>query len=152
MQNDDLLAQCFLFKHLDRGELHLLAEASDTVQYAAHDIIFDDHTVGDCMYFIRYGTVAVEKDDEEIARLGQGSHFGEVALLDGGNRSATVTAVEHTELLKLDRGRFEALLASDTKLASDVYHTLCVYLCGRLRRTTEQLAFFKDLSSHHHAD
>ena len=146
-----MLAQCFLFKKLDRAELHTLAQAAETVQFSAHDTIFHDHAEGDSMFFIRYGTVTVEKDDEEIARLGQGSHFGEVALLDGGKRSATVTAVEHTELLKLNRERFEALLAADDKLAADVYHTLCVYLCGRLRRTSEQMAFFKDLS-HHHAD
>ena len=93
----------------------------------------------------------VEKDGEEIARLGAGSHFGEVALLDHKERSATVQTTERTELIRLDRDRFEQLLASDHKLAADVFHTFCIYLCGRLRRTSEQMAFFKDLAAHHHA-
>ena len=53
------------------------------------------------------------------------------------------------ELVKINRERFESVLADDPQLAADVYHTLGVYLCGRLRRTSEQMAFFKDMAGHH---
>ena len=131
MQLEELLAKCFLFKKLDPQALHKVARTAQQVNVNGHDIIFEANAPGDCMYLIRYGSVVIDKDGEEIARLGQGSHFGEVALLDGRERSATVVAAEHAELIKLDRKRLEAVLASDPKLASDIYHAFCVYLCSQ---------------------
>ena len=141
-----LIAKCFLFRNVPEDDLEPIAEIAETVHAAAGETIFFAEDEGDGMYLIRLGSVSVQKDGNELARLGTGSHFGEIALLDGEPRSATIRALEHTEMLKLSRDRFIGTLRSNQGLASAVYREFCVYLSKRLRRTDEQLAFFKERS------
>lgn len=79
--------------------------------------------LGECMYFIVTGTVAVYSvQGQELCRLSDGAHFGELALLGGRGkrRTATVIAVEPCELCRLDQHHF-------TRVA-DVYPDLMVAL------------------------
>jgi CRP-like cAMP-binding protein len=64
---------------------------------------------GDCMYFIASGEVEIELDPEPL-RLGPGDFFGEIALLTGAPRTATVVAVEACTLLRLDIVEFRELM------------------------------------------
>lgn len=68
---------------------------------------------GDRMWVIVEGSVAVSRSGEQIATLGAGEVFGEVAILSDSPRIATVTAVEPTRLLMLDRKGFLSALATD---------------------------------------
>jgi CRP-like cAMP-binding protein len=65
---------------------------------------------GDEFYVIVAGRATVSVESEPVAELGPGSFFGEMALLDGGERVATVTAAEPLELLALARSDFNRML------------------------------------------
>jgi voltage-gated potassium channel len=71
---------------------------------------------GDCMYFIATGAVEIRLPDEPL-RLGEGDFFGEIALLTGAPRTATVVAVEPCTLLRLDIVEFRELMGRRPDLA-----------------------------------
>jgi len=88
----------------------------------------------------------VHEEDEEVFRMGAGQHFGEMALINDDTRSATIKAIERTELIRIKRQDLERLLAQDDALAHRVYRVIARYLCGRLRQTTADLAFMKEVA------
>jgi CRP/FNR family transcriptional regulator/CRP/FNR family cyclic AMP-dependent transcriptional regulator len=102
------------------------------------------------LHIVASGAVKVElpspAGDEPaiIARIDPGGYFGELALLDGDPRSATVVALAPTETLVLERTRFERLLEDLPTLRS----CLLASLAGELRRATGQLEalLFLDLA------
>ena len=104
---DKLLAKFTLFAELSEEELHGLIEQSGTETYAAGERIISAGDTGHCMYVILSGNVRVTikrgNGEIELASLTGGDFFGEVALVDDGPRSATVTATEDCELLCITR-------------------------------------------------
>lgn len=144
MDAQTLLSKCFLFRNLPPAELAPIAVIAEERHVAAGEVVFFAEDEGEEMFLIRLGSVSVQKDGNELAKLATGSHFGEIALIDRQPRSATVRAREHTELLVLNRARFDEVLVANPHLASDIYKAFGLYLCRRLRRTDEQLAFMKD--------
>ena len=77
----------------------------------------------------------VSKDGEVAAELGPGQHFGELALLDGGPRTATVTAASDMTVLVLSKPAFNAVLDEIPTLA----HKLLVSTARRLRESEQSL-------------
>ena len=83
--------------------------------YRNGDLIFAENEPGDCMYLIGCGTVKVSKkgrggQQETLAHLAEGDFFGEMALIDGGKRSAQASAVGETVLGKVDRPTWHRLM------------------------------------------
>ena len=83
---------------------------------------------GDALYIVAKGMVEVidegidASDTRVLAKLGPGHAFGEMALLSGGSRTATVRASSDTELLAIEKQDFDDLIASDHQLAAAVEH------------------------------
>jgi CRP/FNR family transcriptional regulator, cyclic AMP receptor protein len=75
---------------------------------------------GDELYIVRAGEAAVQHGDHIVARLGPGSLFGELAVLDPAPRSADVVATVDTDLLILDRTTLLDLMARRPEVAADV--------------------------------
>jgi voltage-gated potassium channel len=75
---------------------------------------------GDCMYFIASGEVEIEISPAPL-RLGTGEFFGEIALLTGTPRTATVVAAEPCTLLRLDIVEFRELMGRQPELARVIY-------------------------------
>ncbi|MEK0444791.1 MAG: hypothetical protein RLZZ399_112 [Verrucomicrobiota bacterium] len=69
---------------------------------------------GDCMYFLSSGTAEVQVDGTVIAQLGAGSPFGEMALVSGEKRTASVCALDYCDVYMLRREAFEQLRARHT--------------------------------------
>jgi CRP-like cAMP-binding protein len=92
------------------------------------------------MYLVVVGQVAVLKESREIIRLGTGANFGEMSLLDEPQRSATVQAVDDTELLVITRDAFFSLLKRDPTLAVKVLWNMLLRISANLRATSEALA------------
>jgi putative peptide zinc metalloprotease protein len=107
----DDVARMVLFRDLSPTELDLLLSRLAPVSVAAGETIIRQGEPGDRFYVVRSGQVEVERDGHVLARLGPGEAFGEMALLLAVPRTATVRALEPTELLSLTPEDFRDLLA-----------------------------------------
>jgi CRP-like cAMP-binding protein len=123
-----LLAKCDLLRHLPPDEIEGILPLVRMRQIAAGEILFRAGAPGDALYIVARGKVEVIADPasgqsasgHSLAELGEGEAFGEMALLSGGPRTATVRAIEATELLRIDKEAFERMIASDPRLAEAV--------------------------------
>jgi CRP-like cAMP-binding protein len=91
--------------------------------------------IGEEFFVIVEGSATATRNGVPIAKLGPGSFFGELALLDRGERTATVTADSDMRLLVLSRREFSSLLDA----APSVARKIIAELGSRLRRTDEML-------------
>src|SRR5437870_10164108 len=100
------LSRVSLFKRLEPHELEHLAEEVDQVQFKAGEVIFNEHDRGDALYVVDEGLVRIWVMDEDIkpvtlAELRPGEVFGEVAVLDRGERSTNASAIVDSTLHRL---------------------------------------------------
>lgn len=135
-----LLANNDLFYSLSEEALDLLVSITVTRDVTAGETIFVAGEVGRQLYAVSTGqvkAVATAADGREmVLRLvDPGEVFGELALLDGGRRSATMIATRPTRLLSIERRDFIALLRRHPEVAIE----LLAVTAGRLRSTTEQV-------------
>ena len=120
--------QTYLFPDVPTETLAgLVAEATE-VSAARDEVVFREGDEGDAFYLIRSGMVKVsrgEGDGERVlSYLPAGNFFGEAALLPGSRRTATVTAIFPTALIRLDRDRFAAFVDRHKELADRFVATL----------------------------
>jgi CRP/FNR family transcriptional regulator, cyclic AMP receptor protein len=125
-------------RDLSDSEKAALAEKLDLRGYVPGQSVFSYGEPGHAMYIIRSGEVEifVKNDQGEKVVLETskaGDIFGEVSLLDGGARTAWVTAISDCELLRLDREHFEAYVRQCTPAALN----LLSVAARRLRKTDE---------------
>jgi len=130
------LARVPLFKRLEAHELEHLAEDIDQVNYQAGETIFNEHDLGDGLYVLETGSVRIWVMDEDVAEvtlaeLKPGDFFGELAVLDRGERSSTATALTDTHLHKLSSDAFQQFLIDHPDAAIDVI----VEIAQRMRQT-----------------
>jgi CRP-like cAMP-binding protein len=145
-EREALLASSFLFEALDAKGRRELAGHARIQHFAAGSAIFRAGTPGYSVMAIAAGTVRISlltpnAREVVLAELGKGDVFGEVALLDGGERSADATAVTNCRLVVLDRRWVLALLESEPKLAIG----LVELLCARIRRSDARMLEFSFL-------
>ena len=144
----ELLQKLHLFTRLSFDETSRLGGIIEYVDLPAETVVIEQNALGNALYVIARGEVKVTRDadgdgkhlaEEEVGRLRDGELFGEMSLIDDLLTSARVTTVTACRLLKMPRDKFEALLASDDKLAVKVYRSFCRTLSDRLRKTTAML-------------
>jgi CRP/FNR family transcriptional regulator, cyclic AMP receptor protein len=136
----ELLRNLSLFQDLSQKELDALVAASTSRLYAAREVVFREGDAGDAAFAVSHGwlkVVAHGPDGQEatLSLMGAGEAFGELAILDGGPRSATVVALEPSLLLVLERARFHELLVSSPQLA----YKMLLVTAHRLRRLSERV-------------
>jgi CRP-like cAMP-binding protein len=127
----DLLADTPLFSSFTRHELSTIAELFSEKRYSKGTTIFHEGDEGHTFCVVVSGEleVWVGKDNPRLLdRLGPGEVLGEMALLSGGRRSATVKVARVVQLLELDRESFNRFLASNAK----VLHYFSTLLTRRL--------------------
>jgi len=135
-----LLQQHYLFRDLTAVELDELLAYSRVARARAGETIFLKESPGSGMMAILEGEVRISvtgSDGRQITltTMTDGDIFGEIALLDGGERTADATAVADSELLAIDRRSFLPFLERHPQVALK----LLAALCSKLRRTTEQV-------------
>lgn len=86
--------------------------------------IFAEGEAGDALYLVLDGKVRVHRGDRMIAELGERECFGEMAILDAAPRSATVTAVQDTNLLKISREDFQEIMSEKPEIALGIIKVL----------------------------
>ena len=129
-----------LFESLDDEAAQKLCELLETRDCKAQDTLFRAGEPGDAMYVVERGKVrisvqATDGHELQLAELGNGEFFGEMALLDGRPRSANATAVEDSRLAILSREH----LFSFIRTTPNVSLEMLTALAHRLRRTDEIL-------------
>jgi CRP/FNR family transcriptional regulator, cyclic AMP receptor protein len=132
------LARVPLFKRLEPQELEKLAEEIDQVNYNAGATIFNEHDRGDSLYVVESGSVRIWVVDEDVnevtlAELKPGDFFGELAVLDRGERSSSATAITDTHLHRLSSDDFQQFLIEHPDAAVDV---ICE-IAARMRQTNQ---------------
>jgi CRP-like cAMP-binding protein len=118
----DLLAKCDLLRHLPAEDIEPLLDRTQSCEAKAGQIVFRAGDPGDALYIVAEGGVEVLADDTQnpLAELGPGQPFGEMALLSGGARTATVRAKVDSRLLSIAKPDFDRLLAEDPVIAREV--------------------------------
>lgn len=149
-----LLQNVYLFKEMSPAELDKIKSIVKESSYVPGDEIFSQGDDAHSLYVIKFGSVRIQQkssagDSIDVATLGTGSHFGEMAFVDGERRSATVTAMERTEILTMDFGDFRKVLEANPAIAVKLYRAFAHFLCGRLRITTNDLSFAREKNLRH---
>jgi CRP/FNR family transcriptional regulator, cyclic AMP receptor protein len=115
-QRADLLSRVPLFSGLSRRHIKHLAEAATDAMYRPGTTIVLEGKPGDTFFVIVDGEADVLRGVRRIARLGAGDFFGEIALLDGGPRTATVEARTPVLAMRLGRATFNQMLKVEPKV------------------------------------
>ncbi len=122
-----------LFHYLSYKELVQIINVTRKRVVVEGQWVVQEEDEGDELFVIMRGDFIVEKGDQEVARLGAGRHFGEMALIDDGPRSASVRAVSAGTLLTVRRADFYDLLRKDPTLAVKLLWNFIQTLSSRLR-------------------
>jgi CRP/FNR family transcriptional regulator, cyclic AMP receptor protein len=131
-----LLARVPLFGCLSKRSLRRLSRAAQRVEYTQGSIVVAAGTPGGSAFFVIVeGEASVRRGDRELARLGAGDFFGELSLLDGRRRAATVAATTGLTTIRLTREAFRELVASDAEVAFRMLEVLA----GRIRDLEDML-------------
>lgn len=117
-----MLAKCALLKHLNDSDLKTLLPHMHSRQHAADDTILTVGEEGQSLFIIVEGEVKiVDRSGQTMATLAGGDVFGEMALIEGGTRSATVIATAPVVLLEIDRTGFNLLADKDDVLKRAIH-------------------------------
>ena len=136
-----LLAKVPLLSGLSDAELERIGQVAVPRSYPKGARVFHEGDESDACYLIRTGEVRVTREHSDgraiaLATLGAGEIFGELAMLDGGVRSASVEALTDIELLALSAADMRGLLQRN----ADITAKLVVALTRRVRETNERVA------------
>jgi CRP/FNR family transcriptional regulator, cyclic AMP receptor protein len=146
MASHSLLAEIPLFEDLSPADLDIVAQRTRQRRYKEGDTIFHRNDPGVALYVIITGKVKIHNETADgadciIAILSEGDFFGEMAVIDGEERSADATTLEPTELLMLTRDDLHDILQRYPRISLRLLATLA----GRLRRTNEAYQAYSTL-------
>lgn len=114
-----------MFARTPEDVLADVAALAEEVRFAAGETIFNKGEAGESLYVIVQGEVKVHDGDLDLKRLKDKSVFGELAVLDPEPRSASITAITDTHLLRLDREAFLELMTGNMEVVRGVLAVLC---------------------------
>jgi CRP-like cAMP-binding protein len=134
-----------LFSRLPVRALERLIAGMAFVQLEPDDLVFSEGDHGATMYVISEGEVVVHSGDRELARLGPGAFFGEIALVTELPRSATVRAATRVEVLAIDRDVIRDAIAARPAIVDVLLGFVRDRLVDRVARTSALFLPFSDL-------
>jgi uridine kinase len=113
----ELLAKSPLLRSLGVQELGVLLEELDQVALPPGTCVFREGEDGDTMFFVLEGSARIRRGKLELRPVGPGDHFGELALMSGQKRAATVEAHTTMRLARLTRARYLSLATTHPRAA-----------------------------------
>jgi len=145
------LRACRLFGGMDDASLELVGDALRPRHFRRGETLFHVGDPGDALYVVASGNIKITLPPEDgsepaiLTTIGPGGFFGELALLDGGRRSATAVALDAVTTLILRRDSLDRLVDDQPELR----RALLAALAGEIRRLTAQVhdLYFLDLPS-----
>ena len=118
---EDVLALVPMFRDLSRRQLKHLASFCEVADYMAGASVVKKGDTGDAFYVVLTGQAKVVDGRKFLVRMLPGDHFGEIAVIDGGPRTATVITETPSTLVILSRKNFRQAMLADPELA---YHMM----------------------------
>lgn len=145
LQDSELIIQKLMkipaMRALERRHLQELLEMSDIKAFEPGEQILEEGQFDRHIFYLISGKARIVKDGKELAIIRRtGDVFGEMGIIDGSARSASVFAVEKTVCLQTDMSSVESLYG-DSKLAFryTIFRGFAQILANRLRMTSEEL-------------
>ena len=140
MPNPTLLERHPLLANLNGEQLERLARAGEIESYNPGETIVVEGSLGDALFLILSGQVAVHRGPQTFATLSGGEFFGEMSLVEPAPRSANVSAMSATFLFRLPHDALRELISEDGKAASILLVQVVRTLSERLRRANQMLS------------
>ena len=124
-----LLKRVPMFKGLDESDLQSIAEHTSTHTYPRNTILMHEGELPDAMYVVIDGRVKIYVSDAEgrelvLDNLSPGEFFGELALIDGSPRSATVVTTTETTISRILKTDFDRCIEASPRIAINLLKTL----------------------------
>ncbi|MAF08058.1 MAG: Crp/Fnr family transcriptional regulator [Acidiferrobacteraceae bacterium] len=134
----EILRRVTMFEALDERDLDTLHSVARQITAERGEIIVSQGSEGESLYVVVSGQIRVYLSDEAGKEIilgleGPGAIFGEIAVLDGQPRSASVAAMKRTELLRIDGAQLRELLRTNARLSFSVIAALA----GMIRKLTD---------------
>lgn len=136
LKRDVLLEGVPLFEGLSKHQLKKVAALGEVADYMAGASVVKQGDIGDSFFVALSGQAKVTSNGRVVHRVLPGDHFGEVSLLDGGPRTASVVTETPMSLLMITRAGFLKTLRADPQLAL----SLLEGLARMIRRVDRSLA------------
>lgn len=127
----DVLIRVPLFADLDPSELRVLAGSMRRRTFPAGEIVTAEATVGDGFFVIESGNADVTVQGEPRGTMTAGEYFGEIALLMGSARVATVTATSDLHCFELSAADFRTIVEGNPTIAWKVMQSMAERLASR---------------------
>jgi CRP/FNR family cyclic AMP-dependent transcriptional regulator len=136
----DTLRAIPIFSDLSKRELAAVERILHLREFASGEVIFRQNEPGLGMYIIESGTVGIQVEGapETMTQLKDGEFFGELPLLDGGERSATARASSHCRIYGFFRPDLLALIERDPQLGVKIVLSLASIISQRLRGANDR--------------
>jgi CRP/FNR family cyclic AMP-dependent transcriptional regulator len=129
----ELLKSVPLFSHLDDKHIEQISRSFKERIFSPGDHVTEEGQGGVGFFVIESGTAKITVGDDERGTYGPGDHFGEIALIDAGTRSATITAESEVRCWGLTSWEFRPLVESDAAMAWKLLEAM-----AKMLRTAQQ--------------
>jgi CRP/FNR family transcriptional regulator, cyclic AMP receptor protein len=152
------LKKSSLFSDCSDAALKQIDKAARVVELAPGQNLFYEGDKAESFYIVKSGTLVVKKSsvggDEDLARIGTGSHLGEMTLLNSSlgvydTRTATAEAAEASILVEVPFAILEELIQADSKFGMIFYRAIARNLSARIQKTADDLTSLKSLHLKH---
>ncbi len=143
-QKREALAGMPLFSRLQERELLRIMEVAELLEYEPGEIVMREGDRGDQLFIVVDGLLQIVRGEQVLSEVGPGEHFGEMALIRSMPRSATVRAIDKSELLAIRRADFFAILRKEYELAVKLLWQFLGVLGDRLDQTSRDLSTAKE--------
>ena len=140
MSTPTLLERHPLLVHLTPQQLQRMARTGEIESYNPGEAIVIEGSLGDALFLILSGQVAVHRGPQTFATLQSGEFFGEMSLVEPAPRSASVTAMSASFLFRLPHDQLRDLISDDPNAASILLVQVVKTLSERLRRANTMLS------------
>jgi CRP-like cAMP-binding protein len=139
-----MLLDCELFNHLPSQDMRAVARYFGCDRFSAGETIFSEGDSGTFMCVVHEGRVSVIKSNQEehevmMATEGAGHVIGEMAVLDGEQRSATCVAASDCVLLTLSKVAMDTMLEEQPRVGAKILRAIAVSLSRRMRMAAGKL-------------
>lgn len=139
-KTEQLIKQVDLFADLDEESLVLLVSHSRAISFKKNSILMTEGETGESLYIIESGSVRIYVSDEQGAEMTvfvqrPGSYIGEISLLDGAPRTASVVAIEDTRVLVISKTSFFECVSKNPQIAFRIIQSVT----QRLRKATDDI-------------